>query len=87
MTASFNYEAVKDLLCCPKSRAALVSTGKALVSCDPETRLRFPIVDGFPVLLVEEAHELPVSEWASIMTQHGRDPVTGQPAGAPPPKG
>ncbi|MGC1275395.1 MAG: hypothetical protein WBC44_16940 [Planctomycetaceae bacterium] len=87
MASMFNYEAVKDLLCCPKTRAELVFTGDALVSCDADTRLRYPIVDGFPVLLVDEARELPTSEWAAVMTQAARDSVTGQATGTPPPKG
>ena len=84
MTTPFNYEAIRDLLCCPKSRAELVFTGEALVSCDAETRLRYPIVDGFPVLLVDEARELPLVEWSAVMQRGGRDPVTGQVASSPP---
>ena len=87
MATPFNYEAVKDLLCCPKTRADLVCTGEALVSCDASTRLRYPIVDGFPVLLIEEARELPMDEWAAVMTAAGRDPITGHTAHSPPPKG
>lgn len=85
--AQFNYEAVKDLICCPKTRAGLVYTGDALICCDPGARLRYPIVDGFPVLLVDEATTLSVSEWSSVMTASGRDPVTGAAASAAPPKG
>jgi precorrin-6B methylase 2/uncharacterized protein YbaR (Trm112 family) len=85
--SSFNYEAVKDLLRCPKSHAELAFTGDALVSCDPATRLRFPIVDGFPVLLVDEAVTLPQDEWAAVMRQTGRDPATGEAAVSAPSKG
>lgn len=85
--ATFNYDAVKDFLRCPKTQAELVYTGEALVSCDPEARLRYPVVDGFPVLLVDEASALSEVEWASVMKQGGRDPVTGRPVTAAPPKG
>ena len=85
--STFNYDAVKDMICCPKTKADLVFTGEALVSCDPDSRLRYPIVDGFPVLLIDEARELPSEEWAAIMTKSGRDAATGQTIGTPPPKG
>ena len=75
---AFKYEAVKDLICCPKSHARLACNGDALVSCDPETRLSYPIVDGFPILLVEEATVLPLEEWSGIMSRCGFDPATGQ---------
>lgn len=84
---SFNYEAIKDLICCPKTHADLAYTGEALVCCDPAVRLRYPIVDGFPVLLVDEATELPLNDWAAVMRQAGRDPVTGAPTGPTPSKG
>ena len=83
----FDFDAVRDLLRCPRSRAELVSTGDALVSCDPDCRLRYPITDGFPVLLVDEATELTTTEWAAVMARHGRDPVTGEPSSNLPPKG
>lgn len=82
--ATFNYNAVKNLLRCPQTQAELVFTGAALVSCDPETRLRFPIVDGFPVMLADEAVALSSEEWATTMSKAGRDGVTGEPAAAPP---
>lgn len=85
--ATFNYDAVKNLLRCPKTRAELAYTGDALVNCDPETRLRYPVIDGFPVLLIDEATALPESEWAAVMKNAGRDPLTGQPAGPAPAKG
>ena len=85
--ATFNYEAVKEILRCPKCRAELVYTVDALVCCDSEERLSYPIVDGFPVLLVDEATMLGQSEWSAIMKRGGRDPVTGERAGPAPAKG
>ena len=75
---TFNYDAVKGLLRCPRTQAELVFTGAALVSCDPDTRLRYPIVDGFPVMLADEAVALSAEEWASVMGAAGRDPITGE---------
>jgi uncharacterized protein len=85
--SKFNYEAVKDLLRCPKSRAELVYAGESLIGCDPDTRLKYPIVDGFPVLLIDEATVLSPTEWAAAMKRGGRDPVTGDANGSAPPKG
>jgi uncharacterized protein YbaR (Trm112 family) len=75
---TFNYDAIKDLICCPKTRAPLVYSGRALVSCDPHSRLQYPIVDGFPILLVDEATALSSDDWAAIMSQAGHDSVTGE---------
>ncbi len=56
-----------SILCCPLSHATLVQDGESLVSTDPATRRRYPITDGFPVLLIEEAEELSEEIWKSIM--------------------
>ena len=77
---TFNYESVRDLLRCPKSRAVLVYTGEALVSCDPATRLRYPVTEGLPVLLIDEATELTHADWAALMAANARDPQSGAPA-------
>ena len=76
--SQFNYDSVKDLLRCPRSHAELVFTGTALVSCDPETRLRYPIVDGFPVMLADEAVVLAPEQWSQTMADAGRSGISGQ---------
>ncbi|MBC8404642.1 MAG: hypothetical protein H8E15_05425 [Planctomycetes bacterium] len=50
---------------CPVSRKPLVEQGDWLVSTDPETRLRYPIRDGIPVLLEEEAEKMAEADWQS----------------------
>lgn len=57
-----------EILRCPVSRQPLKQVGDWLVSVDPETRLRYPIRDGIPVMLVEEAEELPLEEWRRAVT-------------------
>lgn len=74
---AFDFEKVRSILVCPRSRCDLVQDGDALVSTSPEVRLRFPIVDDIPRLLVEEAQQLTPEAWSSIMQQAGRDPRTG----------
>lgn len=77
---AFDYEAVRDILVCPGSHARLVLEEGLLVSCDPETRLSYPIVDDIPCLLADDASELPAEVWSKVMSLHGRDPSTGKPA-------
>jgi uncharacterized protein YbaR (Trm112 family) len=69
-------ESLLKLLVCPVSHAPLVREATHLVSTDPLTRLQYPVRDGIPVMLVEEAHTLPPEEWAEIMRRHGHDPLT-----------
>ena len=75
---AFDFAAVADLLVCPIARAPLVHPDPhTLVSCDPETRLRYRVEDGIPVLLPDGGTELDRAAWAAIMQSAGRDPVTG----------
>ncbi len=74
---AFDLESLQDILVCPKSKAPLVLHEEALVSSDPETRLQYAIRDEIPVLLVEEAVEIPIDQWSKIMAAHGCDPETG----------
>ena len=59
-----------DILVCPRSKASLREVDGALVSTDPETRMRYRIEDGIPVMLVEEGEQMTRSEWAEAMA-HG----------------
>lgn len=75
---SFDPQNLQDIIACPKTKAKLVCDGDFLVSVDPDTRLKYPIKDGIPVMLVDEAIEVPQDEWADIMKRHDRNPETGE---------
>ncbi len=51
------------ILVCPKTKAPLIQQGDWLYSTDPETRLRYPIRDGIPVMLVDEAETVSDEEF------------------------
>jgi uncharacterized protein len=74
---TFDAERTLPLIVCPRSHKALVLDNGCLISTDPQTRLRYQIRDGIPVLLIDEAEELSLEEWSQVMRRHGRDPQTG----------
>ncbi len=73
----FDFEKVRGILVCPRSKCDLVVDGNALVSTSPELRLKFPIVEDIPRLLVDEAEQLTPEQWGELMLRTGRDPETG----------
>ena len=46
-----------DILACPACRATVVQEGERSVCTSPGCGLRFPVRDGIPVMLVEEAEK------------------------------
>jgi uncharacterized protein len=77
----FDFQKISSILVCPRSKRELVLDGTFLVSTSPETRLRFPVVEDIPRLLVDEAEQLTPEVWGDIMQKAGRDPLTGLIAG------
>jgi hypothetical protein len=49
-----------EILVCPKSHGALEQRGDWLY-CE-ESRLRYPIRDGIPIMLIDEAEQIPEAE-------------------------
>ena len=45
------------ILACPSCKNPVVLDGERIVCTNPECALRFPIRDGIPVMLVEEAEK------------------------------
>ena len=48
-------QALLDILACPACRAAVRVEGDRLVCTNPACGLRYPVRDGIPVMLVDEA--------------------------------
>lgn len=55
-----------SIMVCPVSHAPLIEVEGWLVSTDPATRLRYPIRDGIPVMLVEESEEMAPEAWQQV---------------------
>jgi uncharacterized protein YbaR (Trm112 family) len=64
---TFDFEKSRSYLVCPKCHSDLVLDGDALVCTDPEVRLRYPILEGIPRLLIDEAEELSPEAWQAVM--------------------
>lgn len=58
-----------DILVCPLSRKPLVLREGWLYSTDPETRRRYPIRDGIPIMLIDEAETVSESEFHRVMAE------------------
>ena len=58
-----------EILACPESKAPLVQVGDWLYSTDPKTRRRYPIRDGIPIMLIDEAETVSEEEFERIMAE------------------
>ena len=74
-----NLESIKkellDVLACPVSHAALVQSGDWLYSTDRESRRKYPIRDGIPIMLVDESEVVDVEEYERVMSETNRSPT------------
>ncbi len=71
-------EELMKILVCPQTKAALVQDGDWLYSTDPATRRRYPIIDGIPIMLIDQSQVVEPAEFRRVMGQAGV--VVGQPA-------
>lgn len=58
---------------CPVGHAPLIQAGDWLYSTDAETRRRYPIRDGIPIMLIEEAEVVEPDEFARVMAEAKKD--------------
>ncbi len=54
---------------CPVAHAPLVQVGDWLYSTDAETRRKYPIRDGIPIMLVEESQVAEPEEFDRVMAE------------------
>ena len=55
------------ILACPVTRVPLVQVGDWLYATDPATRRRYPIREGLPILLVDEAEVITPQEYERVV--------------------
>jgi uncharacterized protein YbaR (Trm112 family) len=56
-----------SIMVCPVSHAPLREVDDWLISTDPESRRRYPVRDGIPVMLVEESEEMSREDWEAAL--------------------
>ena len=61
-----------SILVCPLSHAPVVQIGDWLYSTDPDTRRRYPIRDGIPIMLIDEAETVAPPEFDRLMAENRR---------------
>jgi len=54
-------------LACPRTRCRLVQEGDWLYATNPESRFRYPIRDGIPILLIDESEEVSKEDFEQVM--------------------
>ena len=55
-----------EILVCPACRSALAEHEGSLQCLNPECRLRYRVDDGIPIMLIEEAEEVPPDRFAAM---------------------
>ncbi len=61
-----------DILACPESHGLLVYFEEEGFLFCPKSRLKYPIEDGFPIMLVDEAERLDVAAAAKLVEEAKR---------------
>ena len=54
-------------LVCPVTKAPLVHVGDWLYSTDSQTRLRYPVENGIPIMLIDEAKTVCLEDFERVM--------------------
>lgn len=60
------------ILVCPITHAPLVEVGEWLYSTDSNTRRKYPIRDGIPIMLIEESQVADVNEFNGAVPEDRR---------------
>ncbi len=62
-------EELLKLMQCPIGRAPVVQMGDWVCSTDANTRRKYPIRDGIPIMLAEEAVQMEPAEFDRVLEQ------------------
>ena len=65
-------EGLLKMMECPVAHAPLVQVGDRLYSTDRETRRKYPIRDGIPVMLIDESEVVAPEEFDRVMAKADR---------------
>jgi len=66
--AAIDAELLK-IMECPVAHVPLVQVGDWLYSTDPQTRRKYPIRDGIPIMLIDESQVADQSEFDKAMAE------------------
>lgn len=69
--SGFDLGDLVDLVVCPECHGRLAVTGQSLVCSSAGCRLSFPVREGIPMLLVDEAETLEQAEWQTAVGSAG----------------
>ena len=61
-----------EIMECPVAHAPLVQAGDWLYSTDRETRRKYPIRDGIPIMLIDESEVATLEEFDRVMAEAER---------------
>lgn len=62
-------ETLQEILVCPKTKAPLIYFEEENFLFSPSARLKYPIDDGIPVMLIDEAEELDRDEAQQLLDE------------------
>lgn len=62
-----------EILRCPQCHSRVVEDGDQLVCTDRDQRLAYPVRDGIPVMVADEASELTLEEWDAVMVRQTKE--------------
>ena len=65
--SKFDFDAIKEILRCPKCHSSLVLHDLSLVCTSSACRLQYAIEEEIPIMLVDSATEVDVDAWKNIV--------------------
>ncbi len=66
-----------SILVCPQSHARLIQVGDWLYSTDAETRRRYPVREGLPIMLIDESEVVSPEAFAKVMKDNQESTANG----------